>query len=56
MVFLVLGENEDIIQINKNKMVKHIAKNIIKALKNCRSICEPKGHDQIDIHSGHWEY
>lgn len=43
-----LRENQDIIKVNKNKMIRHVSQNIIdQSLKCCRGIGKTKGHDTV---------
>lgn len=48
-VFLnVAGENQDVIQVNKNELIEHVSENIIyEGLEYCRGVGESKGHNQI---------
>ena len=42
----ILGENENIIQVHYNEVVKQVSEDgVHESLKNCRSICESKVHN-----------
>ncbi len=48
MIALVLEEDQDIIEINKNKPVDHVSEYVIdECLEDRRGVRKPKRHDQI---------
>ncbi len=48
MIALVLEEDQDIVEVNKNKSVDHVSEHVIdECLKDRRGVGKPKRHDQI---------
>ncbi len=48
MIALNLGEDQDIVEVNKNEPVDHVSKHVIdECLEDHRGVRKPKWHDQI---------
>lgn len=48
VLFEIFGVNENIVQVDKNKMIDEVFQDVIsKCLEESRSICKPKRHYQV---------
>ncbi len=48
IITLVLGEDQDIVEVNKNKLIDHVSEHVVdECLEDCRGVRKAKRHDQI---------
>ena len=53
MFVLGPGEDQDIIEVDENELVKHVSENVVnKSLEDGRSIGEAKRHHQVLVVAG----